>query len=202
MPLTPSVPVPPGEPRAPDQVLAMLKQSEPTSSTLQLVASDMTGIMEKLDTRELDLEDGEYDAADANAAGASPSGCHGAHLPLLHVLLFLTRLCFCFRSRAFALQGGLPNGGLQGARRQSLPGLAHHRQDPGGGALHLGTGPLQPDHAEERQQGARRLSLCRRRLKKLAPTFCRSYKCLAFRLQNRPRLQMVTEETLLEANPT
>ncbi|KAI3355510.1 hypothetical protein L3Q82_018352 [Scortum barcoo] len=31
----------------------MLRQSEPTSSTLQLVASDMTGIMEKLDTREL-----------------------------------------------------------------------------------------------------------------------------------------------------
>uniref|UniRef100_A0A8C4ET97 Phospholipase n=1 Tax=Dicentrarchus labrax TaxID=13489 RepID=A0A8C4ET97_DICLA len=47
-------------------VLAMLRQSEPTSSTLQLVANDMTGIMEKLDTRELDLEDGEYDTTDAN----------------------------------------------------------------------------------------------------------------------------------------
>ncbi|KAM9337516.1 phospholipase D1 [Symphorus nematophorus] len=45
----------------------MLRQSEPTSSTLQLVANDMTGIMEKLDTRELDLEDGEYDTADSNA---------------------------------------------------------------------------------------------------------------------------------------
>lgn len=66
----------------------MLKQSEPTSSTLQLVASDMTGIMEKLDTRELDLEDGEYDAADGNAPGAPLSGCGGAHLPLLHVLHF------------------------------------------------------------------------------------------------------------------
>ncbi|KAF1373293.1 hypothetical protein PFLUV_G00258940 [Perca fluviatilis] len=43
----------------------MLRQSEPTSSTLQLVANDMTGIMEKLDTRELDLEDGEYDTTDA-----------------------------------------------------------------------------------------------------------------------------------------
>lgn len=94
MPLTPSVPVPPGEPRAPDQVLAM--QSEPTSSTLQLVANDMTGIMETLDTRELDLEDGEYDAADSNAAGASPSGCRGAHLPLPHVLLFPDLLVFLF----------------------------------------------------------------------------------------------------------
>ncbi|XP_040921573.1 phospholipase D1 isoform X1 [Toxotes jaculatrix] len=44
----------------------MLRQSEPTSSTLQLVASDMTGIMEKLDTRELDLGDGEYDTTDSN----------------------------------------------------------------------------------------------------------------------------------------
>uniref|UniRef100_A0A8D0ATR5 Phospholipase n=1 Tax=Sander lucioperca TaxID=283035 RepID=A0A8D0ATR5_SANLU len=43
----------------------MLRQSEPTSSTLQLVANDMTDIMEKLDTRELDLEDGEYDTNDA-----------------------------------------------------------------------------------------------------------------------------------------
>lgn len=42
----------------------MLKQSEPTSSTLQLVANDMTGIMDRLDTRELDLEDGEYDTTD------------------------------------------------------------------------------------------------------------------------------------------
>ncbi|XP_071399257.1 phospholipase D1-like, partial [Centroberyx affinis] len=44
----------------------MLRQSEPTSSTLHLVAADMTDIMEKLDTRELDLGDGEYDTADAN----------------------------------------------------------------------------------------------------------------------------------------
>lgn len=47
----------------------MLRQSEPTSSTLQLVANDMSGIMEKLDTRELDLGDGEYDTTDASAAG-------------------------------------------------------------------------------------------------------------------------------------
>lgn len=50
----------------------MLKQSEPTSSTLQLVASDMTGIMDQLDTRELDLEDGEYDTTDPGATGAPP----------------------------------------------------------------------------------------------------------------------------------
>ncbi|XP_034427574.1 phospholipase D1 [Hippoglossus hippoglossus] len=46
----------------------MLQHSEPTSSTLQLVANDMTEIMETLDTRELDLEDGEYDTADTNVA--------------------------------------------------------------------------------------------------------------------------------------
>ncbi|XP_055086056.1 phospholipase D1 isoform X2 [Periophthalmus magnuspinnatus] len=42
----------------------MLRQPE-GSSTLQLVASDMTEIMERLDTRELDLGDGEYDSIDA-----------------------------------------------------------------------------------------------------------------------------------------
>ncbi|CAB1435831.1 unnamed protein product, partial [Pleuronectes platessa] len=42
----------------------MLQHSDPTSSTLQLVANDMTDIMETLDTRELDLEDGEYDTTD------------------------------------------------------------------------------------------------------------------------------------------
>lgn len=52
----------------------MLKQTEPTSSTLQLVASDMTGIMDQLDTRELDLEDGEYDTADTDIAGPLPPG--------------------------------------------------------------------------------------------------------------------------------
>uniref|UniRef100_A0A8C4EQ10 Phospholipase n=1 Tax=Dicentrarchus labrax TaxID=13489 RepID=A0A8C4EQ10_DICLA len=46
--------------------------SEPTSSTLQLVANDMTGIMEKLDTRELDLEDGEYDTTDRAVHLPSP----------------------------------------------------------------------------------------------------------------------------------
>ncbi|XP_045926803.1 phospholipase D1-like [Micropterus dolomieu] len=46
----------------------MLRQSEPTTSTLHLVANDMTGIMEKLDTRELDLEDGEYDTTDGSAS--------------------------------------------------------------------------------------------------------------------------------------
>ncbi|XP_040926409.1 phospholipase D1 isoform X2 [Betta splendens] len=45
----------------------MLRQSDPSSSTLQLVANDMTGIMEKLDTRELDLGDGDYDTTDSSA---------------------------------------------------------------------------------------------------------------------------------------
>uniref|UniRef100_H2LC50 Phospholipase n=1 Tax=Oryzias latipes TaxID=8090 RepID=H2LC50_ORYLA len=49
--------------------LAMLQQPEQTSSTLQLVASDMTGIMENLDTRELALGDGDYDLADASVPG-------------------------------------------------------------------------------------------------------------------------------------
>uniref|UniRef100_A0A087XTJ1 Phospholipase n=1 Tax=Poecilia formosa TaxID=48698 RepID=A0A087XTJ1_POEFO len=38
----------------------MLRQSEPTSSTLHLVASDMTSIMEQLDTKDLDVGDGEF----------------------------------------------------------------------------------------------------------------------------------------------
>ncbi|XP_053714675.1 phospholipase D1 isoform X1 [Synchiropus splendidus] len=55
----------------------MLRQSEPTSSTLELVANDMSSIMEKLDTRELDLNDGVYDTSDASA----PAG----HLPFTNV---------------------------------------------------------------------------------------------------------------------
>lgn len=51
----------------------MQKASEPTSSTLQLVANDMTDIMEKLDTHELDLDDGLYDTADASTTGVTPS---------------------------------------------------------------------------------------------------------------------------------
>lgn len=68
-----------------------------------------------------------------------------------------SRLCLC--SRASAFHGGLPHGGFQGADSQRLPVVAHHCQDPGGGAVHLGSGPLQPDHTEERQQGACRRSL-------------------------------------------
>ncbi|KAJ8010791.1 hypothetical protein DPEC_G00078810 [Dallia pectoralis] len=41
--------------------------TNPTSSTLHLVAADMSEIMENLDTRELDLADGEYDTADSKA---------------------------------------------------------------------------------------------------------------------------------------
>nr|XP_046148657.1 phospholipase D1-like isoform X1 [Oncorhynchus gorbuscha]XP_046148658.1 phospholipase D1-like isoform X1 [Oncorhynchus gorbuscha] len=42
----------------------MLRQSEPTNSTLHLVATDMSEIMENLDTRELYLGDGEYNTTD------------------------------------------------------------------------------------------------------------------------------------------
>ncbi|XP_014877479.1 phospholipase D1-like [Poecilia latipinna] len=43
----------------------MLRQSEPTSSTLHLVASDMTSIMEQLDTKDLDVGDGEFPTTEA-----------------------------------------------------------------------------------------------------------------------------------------
>uniref|UniRef100_A0A671Q2P8 Phospholipase n=1 Tax=Sinocyclocheilus anshuiensis TaxID=1608454 RepID=A0A671Q2P8_9TELE len=48
----------------------MLRQQEPTVSTLHLVANDMTDIMENLDTRELDIGDGEeeFDGQDPNSA--------------------------------------------------------------------------------------------------------------------------------------
>lgn len=128
----------------------MLKQSEPTSSTLQLVASDMTGIMEKLDTHELDLDDGEYDTTDIAAPGVvSPSGL--ASNAAVSRLFPVTSVPVC--RRAFALQGPLSHSGVQGARGQSLPVVSDHRQDPGGGALHLSSGPLLRHHAEEHQQG-------------------------------------------------
>ncbi|XP_047468224.1 phospholipase D1 isoform X2 [Mugil cephalus] len=50
----------------------MLRQSEPTSSTLQLVASDMTSIMEKLDPRELQFDDGDYDTTDGSVSDRLP----------------------------------------------------------------------------------------------------------------------------------
>ncbi|XP_008395128.1 phospholipase D1 [Poecilia reticulata] len=43
----------------------MLRQSEPTSSTLHLVANDMTSIMEQLDTKDLDVGDGEFPTTEA-----------------------------------------------------------------------------------------------------------------------------------------
>ncbi|XP_065114500.1 phospholipase D1 isoform X1 [Paramisgurnus dabryanus] len=48
----------------------MLRQQEPTVSTLHLVANDMTDIMENLDTRELDIGEGEdeFDAQDPGSA--------------------------------------------------------------------------------------------------------------------------------------
>lgn len=53
------------------RLLAMLRQQDPTVSTLHLVANDMTDIMENLDTRELDIGDGEeeFDGQDPNGAG-------------------------------------------------------------------------------------------------------------------------------------
>lgn len=49
----------------------MLRQQEPTVSTLHLVANDMTDIMENLDTRELEIGDGEeeFDGRDPNSTG-------------------------------------------------------------------------------------------------------------------------------------
>uniref|UniRef100_A0A4W6G1S2 Phospholipase n=1 Tax=Lates calcarifer TaxID=8187 RepID=A0A4W6G1S2_LATCA len=52
--------------------LTIMSQHEQTSSTLQLVANDMTNIMEKLDTRELDLGDGEYDTTDTSSTDHLP----------------------------------------------------------------------------------------------------------------------------------
>lgn len=129
----------------------MLKQSEPTSSTLQLVANDMTGIMEKLDTHELYLDDGEYNTTDMAAPGVLSrlQLCSTPPFPACFLSPFLLPSC----SRALALHGRLPHDGVQGARGQSLPVVTHHRQDPGGGALHLRSGPLLRHHAEEHQQG-------------------------------------------------
>lgn len=47
----------------------MLRPQDPTVSTLHLVANDMTDIMENLDTRELDIGDGEdeFDGQDPNS---------------------------------------------------------------------------------------------------------------------------------------
>lgn len=144
-----SLAVVPGEPWAPRRAAAMLKQSEPTSSTLQLVASDMTGIMEKLDTHELDLDDGEYDTADTPAPGVLPLP-QLARFPSASSHLS-SSLLSC--SRAPPPHRRLPHRRLQRARGQGLPVGPHHRQDPGGGALHLRPGPLLRHHAEEHQQG-------------------------------------------------
>lgn len=54
----------------------MLQQDVSTASTLQLVATDMTEIMENLDTRELDIGDGEdvFEGPGANSAGETGRG--------------------------------------------------------------------------------------------------------------------------------
>lgn len=60
-----------GAPWPAGRLLAMLRQQEPTVSTLHLVANDMTDIMENLDTRELDIGDGEeeFDGRDPYSTG-------------------------------------------------------------------------------------------------------------------------------------
>lgn len=52
-------------------MLAMSQQDIVTASTLELVAKDMTDIMENLDTRELDIGDGEdvFEGPGAHSAG-------------------------------------------------------------------------------------------------------------------------------------
>ncbi|XP_061661657.1 phospholipase D1-like [Syngnathoides biaculeatus] len=66
----------PGEPGR--SSAAMLGQNRPASSTLRLVASDVSGIVETLDARELDTGDG---GGDGNADGGPP----GDGLPFLTV---------------------------------------------------------------------------------------------------------------------
>lgn len=74
----------------------MQKQSEPTSSTLQLVANDMTDIMETLDTRELDLGDGEYDTADAHVPGVCACVISVVFIRHQYASVFLMCVCFCW----------------------------------------------------------------------------------------------------------
>lgn len=153
-----NLPVCPGEPWAPHWVLTMLRQSEPTSSTLQLVASDMTGIIEKLDPRELQFDDGDYDTTDSSVPGiiiTSPSTLCFLHI--ISVVCFY--YCIFFHSRLFAFYCNLQHSWFQGGRGQSLLVLTNHRQNPGGGAFHLSSGPLQCHHTEERQQGDQSFTL-------------------------------------------
>uniref|UniRef100_A0A3Q3WSA9 Phospholipase n=1 Tax=Mola mola TaxID=94237 RepID=A0A3Q3WSA9_MOLML len=71
----------------------MLKASEPTSSTLQLVANDMTDIMEKLDTHELDLDDGLYDTVDAREHLSFTAVYHTVGFKEPEAKVFLSLLC-------------------------------------------------------------------------------------------------------------
>lgn len=59
----------PGESCPRGRVLAMLRPAESTTSTLRLVATDMTEIMENLDTRELAFGDGEEAEIDNSDCG-------------------------------------------------------------------------------------------------------------------------------------
>uniref|UniRef100_A0A672QHL2 Phospholipase n=1 Tax=Sinocyclocheilus grahami TaxID=75366 RepID=A0A672QHL2_SINGR len=68
----------------------MLRQQEPTVSTLHLVANDMTDIMENLDTRELDIGDGEEEFDENRIPFSAVYKTIGFKEPGAHV--FLTAL--------------------------------------------------------------------------------------------------------------
>lgn len=76
-------------------VLAMLQQDVSTASTLQLVAADMTDIMENLDTRELDIGDGEdvFEGPGANSAGER-RGENRCYEGVIHASDLKCRVCF------------------------------------------------------------------------------------------------------------
>uniref|UniRef100_A0A9J7YXQ6 Phospholipase n=1 Tax=Cyprinus carpio carpio TaxID=630221 RepID=A0A9J7YXQ6_CYPCA len=79
-----------GVPWPAGRLLAMLRQQEPTVSTLHLVANDMTDIMENLDTRELDNGDGEEEFDENRIPFSAVYKTIGFKEPGAHV--FLTAL--------------------------------------------------------------------------------------------------------------
>lgn len=85
------------------RLLAMLRPQEPTVSTLHLVANDMTDIMENLDTRELDIGDGEeeFDGQDPNSTGQRNAEQHnntneGEESPEDIIGIYAFCCCCCF----------------------------------------------------------------------------------------------------------
>uniref|UniRef100_A0A8C2PR23 Phospholipase n=1 Tax=Cyprinus carpio TaxID=7962 RepID=A0A8C2PR23_CYPCA len=79
-----------GVPWPAGRLLAMLRQQQPTVSTLHLVANDMTDIMENLDTRELDNGDGEEEFDENRIPFSAVYKTIGFKEPGAHV--FLTAL--------------------------------------------------------------------------------------------------------------